>query len=103
MGAVGADGELDLEEDLVGGLPVRVAPAPRLRTELGELAGPEGDEGGDSAVLQGRVVRVIRALVPGAGEPALEELVLRGGEPPVRLLGGEEVVAAAPDRLRPQH
>src|SRR6185295_3869120 len=44
MGAVGADGELHLEQDLVGGLGVEVPPPAQLRSDLLELARPEREE-----------------------------------------------------------
>src|SRR2546422_764460 len=102
MGAVGADRELELKKQLVGRLSVGVLPAPQLPPELGELAGPEGEQEGLAAVPLRRVIGVPGRLDPRPGEPALRELVLAGKEPALGRLVAEPILAPALDELVPK-
>src|SRR6185295_7063161 len=96
MGAVGADRELKLQEELVGGLAGEaVVAAPELGPKLGELARPEGQGAGRAGVAQGVVVGVVGRLVTRAQEPALGELVVAGGVPTDRFLRAVRLLAAA--------
>src|ERR1051326_7740758 len=79
--AVRADGELKLEQELVGRLHVAVARAAELPADLAELRGPEGERGGNAAVACARrdlreARRLVRGVEAQAGEPALRELVV---------------------------
>src|SRR2546423_1712718 len=74
MRAVRADGELQLEEDLVDGAQISVLRVPQLSANLAELRRPEGERRGD-AFVAARVVEV-GAIEPHAGEPALAELIV---------------------------
>src|SRR5438093_8516704 len=76
VGAVGADGKLHLEEQLVGLDVFGVLRVAVLPADLAELAGPVREEGRDALVLERGVVGPVRAVQPHAREPALGELVL---------------------------
>src|SRR6476619_2481268 len=106
MCAVGADGELQLQQQLVGvdGIAVEqlVAPVAQLAAELRELAGPESEHGGLAAVGEVVEVGVVGDLVAAAGEPALGELPLAGDEPAERRGIRARLLAAAADRLGPR-
>src|SRR5258708_1637637 len=79
-----------------------VAAASELSADLGELAWPEGQRGGDAAVSLGGVVRMIGRLDARSGEPALGELVLARDEPPSRGLAAAGLVAPAVEEFPPQ-
>src|SRR6266545_1514350 len=99
MGAVGADRELELQEELVGGLvgQAEVA-APQLTPQLRELARPEGQDAGDAGVSLRVVIGVLGGLETGAREPAPGELVVAGGVPADRrLVAGRLLALAAVD------
>jgi len=64
MRAVRADGELQLEEELVDRPRIAVARAAELSADLAELRGPEGEGGGDPAV-----VRWLRFAEPRSPRP----------------------------------
>src|ERR1043165_1096886 len=65
--AMRADGELQLEEQLVDGAEAAVLGVAQLRAQLAELRRPEGQRRGD-AFVAARVVEV-RAIEADAGEP----------------------------------
>src|SRR5262245_58193843 len=102
MSAVGADGELDLQEELVGHLAVGEVAAPELAAQLGELAGPEGEQRRRAAVVHRLVVRVLGVLVARPREPPLGELVLPGEEPPGGELVARWILEVAADELSAQ-
>src|SRR5262245_42798349 len=77
MGAVGADGELELEEELVGLDALAVARVAVLAADLAELARPVREESGDTFVDQGRILGALRMVEAQPREPALSELVLQ--------------------------
>src|ERR1043166_1792437 len=74
MGAVRADGELQLEEELVDRTEIAVLRPPQLSSQLAELRWPERQRCAHSFVAPGRVV--VGAIEAHAGEPALAELVV---------------------------
>src|SRR5205809_6725136 len=78
MGAVGADRELELEEELIGGDVLAVARVAVLAPDLAELARPVGEEQGSALVHERGIVRALRTVESDAREPALRELVLPG-------------------------
>src|SRR5690348_16465499 len=94
MRSVGAHGELELEEQLVGCKTVTVASAAELSANLAELARPVGkdqrpssilDERGNREVAHRRGERIrrlaraaLRAVETAAQEPPAGELVIAG-------------------------
>src|SRR6185295_3516200 len=74
--AVRPDGELELEQELVGGRSECVVGAPVLAADLAELAWPERQEQRPAVVEQRGIVGVIGTVVAGAGEPAPRELII---------------------------
>src|SRR6266481_1574300 len=100
MGAVGADGELELEEELVGLDALSVIRMPVLAAHLAELAGPVGEDERGALVGERGIVGALRTVEAQRREPALRELVLQGGVSPEGMgLGRVLQVAAAPDQL----
>src|ERR1051325_260023 len=98
--AVRADGELQLQEKLVGGLDVAVPRAPELPADLAELRRPEGEGGGEAAVARarrdlGEGRRLVGGVDAHAGEPALRQLVVERGVEAAQ--GAVEVVALVGD------
>src|SRR2546425_4987063 len=81
VGAMGADRELDLKKQLIGGLSIRVLAASKLATDLGELARPERQKKSLPSVSLRGIVGMLRRLDARPREPALRELVLAGEEP----------------------
>src|ERR1017187_2813929 len=108
MRAVRTNRKLQLEKDLVGRIDFGsarmafVTAAPELSPNLGELARPEGQGGGNASILLGGVVRVVGRLHARSGEPAFGELVLARDEPSSRGLDAVGLVAPAAEKLAPQ-
>src|SRR5262245_44257278 len=102
MGAVGADRELELQEEFVRRLDaveqVELAP-PQLAAELRELARRERQENCLAAVAARGVGSVLGGLDPAAHRPALRELPIAREEPAERVFGPEFLLAAAADHL----
>src|SRR4029453_3493217 len=91
MGAVGADREQELEQELVARLvDVAERRTPVLGTHHAELAGAIAEDERPARVADGSVVRALGVVVAHAGGPAPAELVL-------------EVAVAADGSLRPDH
>src|SRR5262245_66518481 len=101
MGAMGADREKELEQELVGGRQVALVRATVLAADLAELAGPPGEQQGGALVLEARILRALGPVVARAGEPAARELVLRRAEPAEGVCGRRLglALASAPDEL----
>src|SRR5689334_22506447 len=99
MRAVRTDGELELEEQLVRGLRLRIPGAAILPADLTELARPVRQQQRLAGVAPRRI-RAVRPVVAGAGKPAARELVLAGHVEAVAALFAERLLAAAPDDLR---
>src|ERR1700752_1907736 len=98
MGAVSADGEQELEQELVGGLAEREVGAPVLPADQAELGGLVSEEKGSAGVVQRVHGRQRRAIVAEAGEPAPRELVVAGDLHPEGLLQAVRLGSAAPDK-----
>src|SRR5258708_15629844 len=100
MGAVGADGDLQLEKELVGLDALAIGGVAVLAADLTELARPVGEDGGSALVHERRIVGPLGVVEAHAREPAARKLVLERSvetEGPRLRAGGE--VAAAPDEL----
>src|SRR5262245_47924963 len=97
MGAVGADREKELEQELVLSV-VRVAErrAAVLPADQAELARPVAEQERATRVADSRVVGALRVVVAQAGRPAPAELVLDVAVAAGRRLRGYCVLAAAP-------
>ena len=63
---MGADGEEELEEQLVGGRALGVPDPPVLAADLAELARPVGHERRSAGVLEERIDRPLRPVVAPA-------------------------------------
>src|SRR5260370_13890539 len=95
MGAVGADGELELHEQLGGFLLLEpIVPPAQLGAELRELARPEGQDQRPAGVGVPGVGGAVGGFEAAADEPAPGELIVGGGEPAQGAL-----IAAAGPRL----
>src|SRR5438093_12397771 len=101
MRAVRPDGELELEQELVRRGPDRIFRPAVLPAYLAELARPVGHEQRLPGIEQRCVVGTIGAVVAGTRKPAPSELIVAGHVVAHRLLQAVELVAAAPDHLRP--
>src|SRR3990172_2552886 len=99
VGAMGADGEQQLEEDLVPGLPHRRSGPPELAADLTELAGPVGEGQGVALVEAPRLVGLLRAVVADSGEPASGGLVLRRRVHAEAVMPVVLLLEPAPDQL----
>src|SRR5512141_3511535 len=75
--AVRAYGEQELEQQLVGGDPFRVAGVPKLPAHLAELARPEREHAGHPLVAQRTVDPAIGGVEPDTREPPPRELIIR--------------------------
>src|SRR2546426_1937069 len=95
MGAMGADRELKLQENLVGDDSLRVGPAAQLTAKLRELARPEGQKKRLAPIPEGRIVGAVGGLRPGANEPAFRELIVSGKVPTCGMAGGDHLCAAS--------
>src|SRR6188474_2554086 len=88
VGAVCADREQELEQELVGDNAFRVRGAPVLTAHLAELAGPVGHDERRSVIVESRIGGALGPVPSDVGEPSPRELVL-----PARVvaerLGGE--------------
>ena len=62
VGAMGADRELDLKKQLIGGLSIGVLAASKLATNLGELARPERQKKSLASVSLRGIVGMLRRL-----------------------------------------
>src|SRR4051812_2230728 len=101
MGAVRADGKLELEQQLVGRRPVRVIDVTVLAAHLAELARPVRQQRGCSAVEQIGIVRALRTVEPASREPAARELVIARDVVTHAALPTVELLAVAPDHFAP--
>src|SRR4051812_24554372 len=99
VGAVRADRELELEEQLVGRRAVAVCRAPVLTSQLAELARPVRHEQRLAGVGHGRVVGPIRAIETDAREPAPRELIIPGHVVAEGSLRSGRLFAITPDNL----
>src|SRR5262245_7244415 len=99
MGAVGADGKEELEEQIVGVVALAEARVPVLGADLAELARPEGQDEGCALVDEERVRRALGVIVAEPAEPASRELVLAEGVHAEGVETADLLLALAPDEL----
>src|SRR4051812_44795580 len=99
MRTVCANGELELEEELVGGDVAGVVRPPVLPADLTELARPVGHDKGTAAVEERCILCTIGAVVAGADEPAARHLIVAGGVVAHRPLEADRLIALTPDHL----
>src|SRR5260221_5356441 len=99
VGAVRADGEEELEQELVGGAPFPETGVAVLGADLAELARPIGEDEGAALVGEGGVLRAVREVVARAREPPPPELVFEIAIAAEGIGGLHEVLPPAPGEL----
>src|SRR5258705_4517985 len=105
MRAMGADGKLELEQQLVRVRSIRVLGVPILPADLAEFTGPVRQHRGSASIEERRVVRTLRIVVtPGQPPPSRElvfarQVIAHAPLPPVELLAIAPDDFAAPDEL----
>src|SRR4029453_4135489 len=97
MGAVGADREQELEQELVARLvDVAERRTAVLGTHHAELAGAIAEDERPARVADGRVVRALGVVVAQARGPTPRELVLEVAVAADRALRAGQLLAATP-------
>src|SRR5262245_23206372 len=102
MGAVGADGKLQLDEGLVGLDALGVAAAAVLAADLGELARPEGQRNRFAPVARVVVSGAVGELVAQTAEPAARDLIVPRDVEARPLLNRPFLLAPRAEVLAPQ-
>src|SRR5207253_7796713 len=97
MRAVGADRELELEQQLVCRGTVRIIDMAILAAHLAEFARPVGQDRRPATIEQRRIRRTIRTIVASAQPPAPRELVVAGDVVAHAPLASVELLPIAPD------